>query len=271
MFSMKQNKTLFRNLLLCLIALSAASCASQKRLAYFRTVDASSADTINAHYVVKEEPTVMKGDQLMISISALDPEAAAPFNLPTATFQSPANDLVTTTQTLQRYTVDKEGNIEMPVLGDVHVAGMTKTELIEELKTRLEPLLKDPIITVSFGNFYVSVLGEVKNPGKYQVLADRCTLLEALAMAGDMTIYGKRQNVLITRETDGKLEFARINLNEPTAFASPFFFLQQNDVVFVEPNNARALASQNISLYLSMLTSMASMATVIVSVVRLKQ
>ena len=258
-------------LILCVVALLTASCASQKKLAYFRTVDAAAADTINTRYQVKEEPVVMKGDQLLISVSALDPEAAAPFNLPSATFQNVADDRIATSQTLQRYMVDKDGNIEMPVLGLIQVEGLTKSEMIDTIKSRLEPLLKDPIVTVQFGNFYVSVLGEVLRPGKYQVVAERCTLLEALALAGDLTIYGKRQNVLVTRETNGKLEFARINLNSPDVFTSPFFFMQQNDVIYVEPNNARALASQNISLYLSMLTSLASMATVIVSVVRLNQ
>lgn len=262
-------KTNGKVLLLCTIALLSASCASQKKLAYFRTTDASSADSINYYYQVKDEPTVVKGDQLMISISALDPEAAAPFNLPAATFQMAVDDRVTTSQTLQRYMVDKDGDIEMPVLGKVHVEGLTKSQLIEQLKTQLEPLIKDPVVTVQFGNFYVSVLGEVKNPGKYQVVAERCTVLDALALAGDLTIYGKRQNVLLTRENNGKLEFVRFNLNSDDVFRSPYFFLQQNDVLYIEPNNARALASQNISLYLSMLTSLASMATVIVSVVRL--
>lgn len=252
---------------ICTLCLLMASCASQRKLSYFRAVDAAAADSINAHYQPKDEPVVVKGDQLLISVSALDPEAAAPFNLPAATFQAAGEDKVLTTQTLQRYTVDKDGNIEMPVLGVVPVEGLSKSQLIDDLKNRLAPLIKDPIVNVQFGSFYVSVLGEVKNPGKYQVLTDRCTLLDALALAGDLTIYGKRQNVLLTRETNGKLEFTRFNLNAPEILTSPYFFLQQNDVIYVEPNNARALSSQNVSLYLSMLTTMGSMATVIVSVV----
>lgn len=255
-------------LLFIIVTALLSSCASQRMLSYFGKVDNAAADSINQRFVYVSEPTITSGDQLLISISSLDPEAAAPFNLPAATYQG-VSDQIVTSPSLQRYKVDKDGNIELPVLGILHVEGLKKSEFIEMLKTKLEPSLKDPIINVSVANFTVTVMGEVKNPGRYSVSNERATILEALAIAGDMTIYGKRHNVLITREKDGKLEFARIDLTKPDLFMSPYYFLQQNDVVYVEPNNARAISSQNVPLYLSMITSLGSMATVIVSVISL--
>lgn len=252
-----------------ILILCGISCSSQKKLTYFRSVDANAADTLNTRFVVREEPTVVKGDELLIVISAFDPEAAVPFNLPAATFQSVSSDQVYTTQTLQRYKVDKNGDIEMPVLGKMHVEGMTKSALVEMLKGKLQSSIKDPIVNIQFGNFAITVIGEVNKPGRYEVYGERLSVLEALGLAGDMTIYGKRNDVLLTRENNGQLEFARLDLNNPELFMSPYYYLQQNDVIYVAPNNARGLASQNISLYLSMLTSLGSMATVIVSVVSL--
>ena len=109
-------------------------------------------------------------------------------------------------------------------------------------------------------------MGEVNSPGRYEMTAERTSVLDALAQAHDLTVYGKRDNILITRENNGQLEFARLNLNSPDIFTSPYFYLQQNDVIYVEPNSVRAISSQNLSLYLSMITTLASMATVIVSV-----
>jgi polysaccharide export outer membrane protein len=115
-------------------------------------------------------------------------------------------------------------------------------------------------------NFFVTVLGEVKTPGRHVVNSQGMTIFEALGLAGDLTIYGKRNNVLVSREVDGKMEFARLNLNDQSIFASPYYHIRQNDVIYVEPNNARAISSQNIPLYLSVITTLGSMATVIVSV-----
>ena len=168
----------------------------------------------------------------------------------------------------QSYLVDINGNITFPVLGDIKLAGKTKSEAINYLKERLEPFLKDPIITIKFLNYKITVIGEVARPGQYTINNERVTVLDALGLAGDMTPYGKRNTVLITRENNGKLEFARLNLNSDELFTSPYYFLQQNDVVYVEPNSVRAIASQNISLYLSMITTLGSLATVILTIFR---
>ncbi len=129
--------------------------------------------------------------------------------------------------------------------------------------------VREPIINIHFVNYHVTVLGEVKNPGVHAITSERLTIFEALGKAGDMTIYGKRKNVLVTRENaEGKMEFARLDLTDPAVFNSPYYFLQQNDVVYVAPNQARGLASENVPFYLSLVSTLCSTATVIVSVLK---
>ena len=166
---------------------------------------------------------------------------------------------------MQGYWVDPDGYIDFPILGRLHVEGMTTKVLKDTLTTLISQSVKDPIVNVEYLNFYVTVLGEVKNPGRHAVNSQGMTIFEALGLAGDLTIYGKRNNVLISREVDGKMEFARLNLNDQAVFASPYYHIRQNDVIYVEPNVARSISSQNIPFYLSVVTTLGSMATLIVS------
>ncbi len=254
------------SLIILFVAVLLASCSSQKSMTYMRNVNANAADSINKSYKVAEEPTITIGDQLLITISALDPEAAAPFNLPAVTYMGQSASL-SSTPNLQYYTVDVNGNIQFPILGTLHMNGLKKSEAIALLKSKLAPLLKEPVVMLRMINYSVTLLGEVNRPGRYQASNEQLTILEALGMAGDLTAYGMRDNVLITREKDGKLEFARINLNDPNLFASPYFHLQQNDVIYVSPNKVRAISAQNLSLYFSMISTLASTAAVIVSAI----
>lgn len=241
-----------------------ASCNTQKRLSYFNSInEKGSFPTYNCQ---AHESRIVSGDMLIITVSGLDPVAVAPFNQPVVSYSAPGSDQLYNTPSLQSYLVDVEGNISFPVLGTIKVAGLTKSDAIALLQEKLTPFLKEPIVSIKFLNYKITILGEVARPGQYTITNERVTILEALGMAGDMTPYGKRNTVLITRESEGKLEFARINLNSNDIFTSPYYFLQQNDVVYVEPNKVRALASQNISLYLSMVTTLASLATVLVTI-----
>lgn len=250
--------------------LCAASCVSQRKLSYLRDVTAASADSVNHTFTSQKENYITKGDLLSILVNAMDIAAVQSFNLPVANVQNLGSRQVTTNVngggSLQGYWVDPEGNIDFPVLGKLHVEGLTTTMLKDTLTQLISRSVKDPIVNINFMNFYVTVLGEVKNPGRHAVNSQGMTIFEALGLAGDMTIYGKRNNVLVSREVDGKMEFARLNLNDQAIFASPYYHIRQNDVIYVEPNNARAMSSQNIPLYLSMITTLGSMATVIVSV-----
>lgn len=260
-------KTIF--LLACVVLLG-TSCASQRKLAYLGSVTPEMADSINQTYHSVREARILCGDMLTITVNAMDMEAVQAFNLPVAN-----NLRVGSVQTnnsggsLQYYTVDKDGNIDFPVLGSVHVEGLTISEAKEVLRTQISQSVHDPIINIHFANYHVTVLGEVKSPGVHAITGERITILEALGKAGDMTIYGKRNNVLVTRENaDGKIEFARLDLTSPDIFTSPYYFLQQNDVVYVSPNHARGIASENVSFYLSLVSTVCTTTTVIISIVR---
>ena len=251
--------------LLSVSVLAITSCSTQKRLSYFSSMgnQNDSASVYNYHI---HEARIVAGDMLIITVSGLDPLAVAPFNQPVVSYSAPGSDQLYNTPSLQSYLVDVNGNISFPVLGEIKLSGLTKSEAISLIKEKLAQYLKDPIVTIKFLNYKITVLGEVARPGQYTINNERVTILDALGMAGDMTPYGKRNTVLVTRENNGKLEFARLNLNSDDVFNSPYYFLQQNDVVYVEPNNVRAIASQNLSLYLSMITTLASLATVLVTV-----
>lgn len=256
------------NVILLACVLLSTSCVSQRKLSYLRDVTEASADSVNQTYTSQKENYITKGDLLSIFVNALDIQAVQAFNLPVANVQNLGARQVSAAVgggSLQGYWVDPDGNIDFPVLGKLHVEGLTTTMLKDTLTQLISRSVKDPIININFMNFFVTVLGEVKNPGRHAVSSQGMTIFEALGLAGDLTIYGKRNNVLVSREVDGKMEFARLNLNDEAIFASPYYHVRQNDVIYVEPNNARAISSQNIPLYLSMVTTLGSMATLIVS------
>lgn len=255
-----------RKILICVIAsVIVAGCTSAKKIPYFKGLDGSTAvDKIAKQH----EARICSDDLLAITVSGLDPIAVAPFNLPIVAYTTPGSEFISTTPTFQPYLIDINGEVDFPVIGKIKLAGLTKSAAIAEIKERLKPYLKDPIITIQFMNYKVTVLGEVARPGSYTMSNERVTLLEALGLAGDMTVYGKRDNVLLIRENAGEKQFVRINLNSTDLLSSPFYYLQQNDVIYVEPNQTRvsAAASANVPLYLSAISTLASMITVIFAV-----
>ena len=255
-----------KNLVVLMALLLMCSCVSRKQLAILQPITAESAEEINKQMKAQPEPCIKINDALIITVTALDPEAVLPYNLANVAYASPTSSSVPTTANYQYYTVDGNGDIDFPVLGKLHVVGMTQSEVITMIQDRLKGQIVDPLVTLRFLNAKVSVLGEVKNPGTYQLNNGRMTLFEALSAAGDLTQYGRRDDILIMRENDGKLQFARLNLNTDEIFYSPFFYLQQNDVVVVSPNQARSTSNQTISLWLSMVSTVSSAATVVVSV-----
>ncbi|RXJ45955.1 polysaccharide biosynthesis/export family protein [Gelidibacter gilvus] len=241
-------KTPFIIILVLSIAL-ATSCATPKDLVYFQD------EPLSAGYIDSSpEQLIYKPDDILtINVSAADPIAAQPFNL---ALISASEDLVNVSggSRQQTYLIDYNGNIEFPVLGTLHIAGMTRIELTEMLKEKISEYAKDPIINIRLVNFTVTIIGEVGNPGTYTIQDERISLPEALGMAKDLTIYGKRQNVLLIREVDGKKKFAKIDLTSVNAISSPLYYLQQNDVIVVEPNKAKIRSSsynQNNSVLIS--------------------
>lgn len=259
-----------RIIYLLMVVTLMCSCVSRKQLAYFQPITAESAKEINNYSHGVPEPRIKINDALLIMVTALDAEAVLPYNLPSAPHTTPTGTAEPTVSSYQYYTVDIQGNIDFPVLGKLHVEGMTTSEVITMIQDRLKLQVVNPIVTVRFLDAKVTVLGEVKNPGTYLLNNGKMTILEALGAAGDLSQYGRRDNVLLVRENDGKMEFARLNLNTDEIFKSPYFYLQQNDVIVVEPNQARSTSNQSISIWLSMVGTVSSAATVIVTLLTTK-
>ena len=247
-----------------------SSCKSYDNIEYFGDIDYA---MINASKEIsKYDPVIKPDDILGISISAVDPSAVAPFNLPFTTFQTPGEENVTMSQTLQTYLVDSEGNIQFPVLGTVHVEGMTKVECVKFLENLLSKYVSDPIVTINLMNFRVVVLGEVMTPGVIDVKTDKISILEAIGKAGDLTLFGKRDNVLLIRDNNGKREIYRFDLNKSDLFASDYYFLKQNDVIYVQPNkykekNARYSQrdAYNVSVYSAIISTLSVIASLIIA------
>jgi polysaccharide export outer membrane protein len=247
--------------LIILLSLVLVSCHTEKKIVYMQDATDGAIEKIGVHAGIVVQPK----DVLSIVVSSKNPELAISFNLPLQTYQAGSTDLSSMyTQRILGYLVDMEGNVNFPVLGKLKVAGLTRDQLSELVRQRLikEGLIKDPIIVTEFMNFKISVLGEVNDPGAFTVDGDRITILEALGKAGDLTIYGKRDNVLVRREKDGIVNFHRVDLRSEALLRSPVYYLQQNDVVYVEPNKTRVGQSRiNENRSMSMWISLASLLT----------
>ena len=255
---------MLKKLTLCAaLVLMLCSCGSQKDLAYFQDVQTGALDS-----AVGQLNTIRTGDVLMISVSSSTPELAIPYNLfasrsqiANATSAVNSSSRVISNVTYEGYTVDSEGNINFPVLGKIAVAGMTREQLANHLQTVLSDVMPDPVVTVSFVNFFVTVIGEVARPGTYNFPGDRLTLLEAIGFAGDLTVYGERTKVMVIREENGKRHVEVLNLKSKDIFTSPYFYLKQNDVVYVEPVGTKAKSVSTFTTYFPIITSLASLGT----------
>lgn len=274
------------NSLLGICAMAMVSCGSHKQdLAYFMNID-------SLNYVATADPQaytikIIPDDELIINISSLIPEATAAYNAPLANISGrPTNtpnldgstssassktSLATTgTAVMQTYIVDKQGNIMMPVLGKVHVAGLTTEQITGKITTAVAKDVEDPYVRVQLLNYRVNVLGEVKRPGSINVTKERYSVLDALADAQDLTEFGRRDKVLLIREENGKRVAHPLNLNDANVLSSPYFYLQQNDVVYVEPNRIKednSKYNQNNSYKLTVISTIVSAASVIASLV----
>ncbi|MBD5238872.1 MAG: polysaccharide export protein [Bacteroidales bacterium] len=263
---------------LAAMTLTLASCSSGKtQLPYFKDLDVESYNIPVGDFAVK----IVPDDELLINVSAEDPLAVEAYTVPyqhprQRDFNFPATQtkesFVMTNRksnlTLQPYVVSPEGFINFPVLGKIHVAGMTLQGLTDYLTEKISEKVVDPIVTVELTNFHVNVIGEVNRPGLFVVNSERYSVLDALASAGDLTSYGERNNVLIIREEDGQRKVHRLDLNKAEALNSPYFYLRQNDVVYVEPNTvkqANARVDSDRQYRLSMTSVIVSAASVIAS------
>jgi len=222
------------------IVLTFVSCTSRKKLIYFQGIDNSSNSSSNFTY----NPVFQKDDLLSITVMGLDKEAVVPFNLPITQFYS--NNIGGYAQgapTPPGYLIDGDGNIDFPVIGKIKVGGLTRVAAMDLLKTELQAYVNKPTVNIRILNYKVTVLGEVKNPGTFTIPNERVTLPEALGIAGDLLITGVRKNVLVIRDVDGKKVETRVNLTSKDLLSSPVYYLQQNDIVYVEPNRAKVNSS----------------------------
>ena len=218
-----------------------ASCGSKtsRNINYLQEAQKDTTVTM----LPEEGILVQPKDMISIVVSSRNPELSAMFNLTNVSYQ--AGGETSTTGSYNRilgYSVDNNGNIDFPIVGKINVSGLTRWQVADKVKEELvsRNLLKDPVISVEFLNFKVSVLGEVAHPGTYTVTGDKITLLEALSLAGDLTIYGRRDRVSVIREINGKRTVYINDLRSMDLFTSPSYYLKQNDVVMVEPNKVRA-------------------------------
>lgn len=236
-----------------------SSCGSRKNMVYLQP-DSTLIDTQYEQYI----PRIQPNDILTIVVTAADPKVTAPFN--------PVSTMTTGSMTQQvdmalrpTYTVSNEGDIILPMLGKLHVANLTRVQAIEKIRTELSQYIKDPGVNMNFNNFRVSVLGEVAHPGSFILPTERVTVLEALGLAGDMTIRGVRDNVMLIREKDGKKTTHRLDLTKQNTLNSPYYYLAQNDVIYVEPNKSQ-INNSKLGANSNIIISIASLLITVISV-----
>lgn len=266
----KQNMTSNKNILfaLCLALMAMVSCSTVKDIAYFQNKVVNEPEAIDKHAGIVIQPK----DMLSIVVSSRNPELVAMFNLPVISYQA-GSEVVNTgySQRLMGYVVDNDGYIDFPVLGPIQVSGLTRWELSELIKSKLlkDGLLTDAVVTVEFMNFKISVIGEVNAPGTYTIEGDKVTILQAISLARDLTIFGLRENVSVIRERDGERTIYEVNLCDVSLFKSPAYYLQQNDVVYVQPSEIKARQSTTDDKALRMTSIFVSGGSLLVSLAAL--
>ena len=241
-FSSTSNLFLFAFILITL-----SSCGSLKDIAYFQKAETQYIPTDN---LSRHEVRIASSDNLMIAVFSSTNQRA------TDIFNSMKSDRSVTDNVLkwQGYLVDETGSVNFPLIGKVHLAGLTKSEAVKFLQDKISVYIEDPVVNIRFMNYKVTIMGEVNRPGAYYVDDEKLTIIQALGLSGDLTIYGNRRNILVCREISGQMQFHRVDITSPNIFNSPVFYLQQNDYVYIEPNKAKARNStynQNLPIVIS--------------------
>ena len=264
---MKKNSYFVLILLVALVT----SCSAPKNVAYLW--NSGEVDLSQSQFLY--DAKIMPKDILTITVNTVNPEASAPFNLTVSTTFNTNSRSTYSQPVLQTYLVDNNGIIDFPVLGRVAVGGLTKSQCEQLLHDKIKPYLnasENPVVTVRMSSYSISVLGEVNRPGSYQVSREKINILEALAQAGDLTIYGIRNKVKLIREdAKGRKEIHTLNLNDADIISSPYYYLQQNDIVYVEPNKVKARNSsvgQTTNLWFSGTSILISLATLLYTILK---
>lgn len=267
---LKMKKILYLSffIVLCVVL---GSCGSSKNIAYFKNADSVNLAASKGLFDAK----IMPKDLLTVTVSTTDPKAATPFNLSVTNTLNSTGTLYSGAGSLQTYLVDNDGYINFPVVGRLKVGGMTKRQCENYICEKISPYMaatENPIVTVKMASFKVSVSGEVKSPGIFYVDQEKINVIEALARAGDLTIYGRRENVLLIREDEtGQKSVYRLNLNDANLINSPYYYLQQNDMLYVEPNSVQAKNSaigSSTTIWFSVVSILTSVASLMVNVLK---
>ncbi|CVK15531.1 MAG: polysaccharide biosynthesis/export family protein [Apibacter sp.] len=256
---MKKTSSFIVPLIILFFIFSLLSCASKKNLYYFQ----GNETVLNEVY--KYTPTLKPDDLLIITISALDMESTLPFNQqsPYNVSSSGSESITSTNPRLKTYLIDENGEIDFPVLGKLKLGGLTRSQAMDFMKDKLRVYIKDPSVNIHISNFRITVLGEVAKPGTYTLSNEKITILEALGLAGDLTIYGKRKDIMVIRDKDGDKTFTHVDLTTNDIFKSPVYYLSQNDIIYVHPNGAKT----NSSAYSATNSIFISLAGIILSVI----
>lgn len=236
-FDMKQNsiymkKHFYFYCLLALLVCTFTGCTSSKSILYFQDIDKVQLGKLPENY----EAVIKKDDRLVILVTGPDKSVIAPYNLTMSENLSGSTNIESSNLS---YLVDKEGNIDFPVLGKLHVEGLTRMQLTNYLKKEISRDVKDPIVTITFKNFRFTVLGEIGAPGTYNIESDKTSILQAIGMAGDLKLTAKRDDIILLREVDGALTYTKLNLKDCEVLDSPYYYLQQNDVLYIQPSASR--------------------------------
>lgn len=254
-------------LLLLALGWFAVSCTSPKDILYFQDIDQTEMKKIEEQY----EPVIMKDDKLQILISGPDKSVVTPYNFTLSDNSRGGNYMAPTA--VVPYLVDSDGCIDMPGLGRIKVEGMRRVDLVQKITDMLRDggLVKDPVVSVAFMNYKVTVLGEVRNPGTYVMESERNTILQALGRAGDLLLTAKRDDIILIRDVDGKQTHIKIDLTKSDILNSPYFYLHQNDVIYVPQSATRVMqGTAATTLWSSLLSSITTIVTVITLIIKLK-
>jgi len=264
MYNMKMNVSIkkCKEIIVLVIITLFTSCTSSIDIVYFQDEPIKNNENVSFNTDIEYK----SNDMLIINVAG-DPDAVKPFNLPSVSYNiSEVN--VQGNIKMQSYLVDIEGNIEFPVLGTIKIGGLTRTQATALLKERLVVYIKDPIINIRLINFTITVLGEVNNPGTFTIEDEKISLPEALGMAGDLTIQGRRDNVFLIREENGVKQFTKFDLTSINVVNSPNYYLRQDDVIYVEPNKSRirsASYNQNNAIIISGVATLAAIIAILVN------
>jgi len=264
-------KKLIIPIVMCLALMFMNSCQSSKTIPYFQNIDSISLAASRGLY----DAHIMPKDMLTITVSTSDPAVARPFNLAVTNLMSATGSVGGGGGSLLTYLVDNDGNINFPVIGKVKVGGLTKPQCEDLIASKVKPYLaasENPVVTVRMASFRVTVIGEVGRSGVISVSSEKMSIVEAIAQAGDLGIYGKRENVLLVREdANGEKHSYRIDLTDANLFNSPLYYVQQNDIIYVEPNKVKAKNSgigSSTSIWFSFIGIATSLASLLINILR---